>query len=177
MVTPSTKYDASVIREQYRVDKIGWHPGCGAPRQKRPSISKAKRRAVFERDGWMCQVCGARSGEPMVEDVDKSVVLTVCQVLSDDYGGSVDIAICAANVRTASNQSVPRQRNPSRPKRLRRLPEFYQGDRVRMVQRIEARRQLRGPAEEVYDRYRRLATGDHETARLSIKKLAGLGDS
>lgn len=174
---PSTKYDPSLAREQYRVDRVGWYPGCGVDRPKKPSISKAKKRAVFDRDGWMCVVCGARSGEPTLDDPDRTVRLTVGHVLSDHYGGSADIR----NLRSeCSDCNEPIRSEGAKPESAEEIEtairKLKTRERVRLVQWIEARRYIRGDAEEVYDRYRQLTPGDQATVRGAIKKLAGLGD-
>jgi hypothetical protein len=175
-VIPSRKYDPSLQPEQYRVDKIGWHPGCGEKRPKKNTISKAKKRAAFDRDGWMCVVCGARSGEPQVDDPDKTVVLTAGHVLSADYGGSADIR----NIRTecsSCNETVRSERPmPESPDEVATaIRALRTADRVRLAQWIESGRYLRSAAEEVYDRYRQLAPGDQDTIKASIRGLAGLG--
>lgn len=177
-VIPSRKYDASLEPEQYRVDKIGWYPGCGHERPKKPSISRSKRRAVFDRDGWMCVVCGARSGEPRIDDPDKSVALTVGHVLSNDFGGGAEIRNLRAECSDCNEPKRSEGRKPESPEEIataaRRLSK---ADRVRLAEWVNAGRYIRGKAEEVYDRYRQLAPGDQEIATSAIMQLAGLAST
>lgn len=174
-VIPSTKYDPSLAREQYRVDTIGWYPGCGVDRPKRPSVSASTKRKVFDRDGSMCVVCGARSGEPTLDDPDRTVRLTVGHVLSDDYGGSADIRNLRSECSDCNEPMRSEGRKPeSREEIETAIRKLRTGQRVRLAQWIEARRYIRDDAEEVYDRYRQLTPGDQEAVRKAIKQLAGL---
>ncbi|OHU46412.1 HNH endonuclease [Mycobacteroides chelonae] len=174
-VIPSRKYDPSLAPEQYRVDKVGWHPGCGVERPKKTTISKRKQRTVFDRDGWRCVVCGAGSNEPRIGNPDKTVALTVGHVLSNDYGGGIDVR----NLRTeCSDCNEPIRsdgKKPESPEEVETaIRTLKKADRVRLAQWIEAQRYIRGAAEEIYDRYRQLSPGDQEKIRLSIRQLAGL---
>lgn len=174
-VIPSRKYDSSLEPEQYRVDRIGWHPGSGQERPKKPFISKSKKRAVFDRDGWACVVCGIRSGEAYPDDPDSHAVLTVGHVLSDDFGGSSDIR----NLRTeCSHCNEPIRSESGKPESLDEIAtaarRLGKADRIRLAHWLIAGRHLRDAAEEIYDRYRRLTPGDQEAAKAAILKLAGL---
>jgi hypothetical protein len=177
-VIPSSKYDSSLRPEQYRVDKVGWYPGCGQERPKKPSISKSKKRAVYDRDGWICVVCGGRSGEPSLDDPDKAVRLTVGHVLSDDYGGSADIRNLRSECSDCNEPVRSEGRKPESPEEVETaVRKLAKADRVQLAKWIEARRYIRGAAEEVYDRYRQLAPGDQEIAKSAIMKIAGLGNT
>lgn len=174
-VIPSRKYDPSLQPEQYRVDRVGWHPGCGKVRPRKTSVSKAIKRVVFDRDGWMCRVGGARSGEPRFDDPDKTVALTIGHVLSNDYGGSADIQ----NLRTeCSYCNEPVRSEGGRPESPEEIETAIRAlkvaDRLKLAQWIEAGRYIRTAAEEVYDRYRQLAPGEQDSVKQSIKTLAGL---
>ncbi|MGV0596365.1 HNH endonuclease [Mycolicibacterium porcinum] len=172
---PSSKYDASLTREQYRVDKFGWYPGCGHERKTRPSVSKRKTRAIFDRDGWRCVVCGAGSGEPRPSNSDKAVRLTIGHVLSDNYGGSADIRNLRTECSDCNEPIRSEGKKPETPEELETaIRALKKADRLRLAQWIESRRYIRGAAEEVYDRYRQLPPGDQEKIRLSVKQLAGL---
>ncbi|WP_133053669.1 HNH endonuclease [Mycolicibacillus trivialis] len=174
-IIPSRKYDISLEPEQYRVDRVGWHPGCGYDRPKRSTVSRAKRRAVFDRDGWACVICGARSGEPRVDDPDKTVALTVGHVLSNDYGGSAEIRNLRTECSECNEPIRSEARRPETPEEIetsaRRLGK---SDRLRLAEWTIAGRHIRDAAEEVYDRYRMLAPGDQDIAKAAIMKLAGL---
>jgi hypothetical protein len=133
---------------------------------------------VFDRDGWMCVVCGARSGEPYHDDPGSHVVLTVGHVLSDDFGGSAEIR----NLRTeCSHCNEPIRSEGGKPESPEEIEmaarKLGKTDRVRLAQWINAGRHIRDAAEEVYDRYRRLAPGDQETAKAAMLELAGLANS
>ena len=177
-VIPSTKYDISLLPEQYRIDKIGWYPGCGYERPSKSPISRTKRRAVFDRDGWACVVCGARSGETRLDNPDATVVLTIGHVLSAEFGGGVDIR----NLRTECSECNEPVRSelakPESPEEVetaaRRLGKV---DRLRLAQWISDGQRTRDTAEKVYDRYRMLSPGDREVAKAAILQLAGISTS
>lgn len=177
-VIPSTKYDISLLPEQYRIDKIGWYPGCGHERPSKSPISRTKRRAVFDRDGWACVVCGARSGETRLDNPDATVVLTIGHVLSAEFGGGVDIR----NLRTECSECNEPVRSelakPESPEEVetaaRRLGKV---DRLRLAQWISDGQRTRDAAEKVYDRYRMLSPGDREVAKAAILQLAGISTS
>ncbi|OKH75819.1 hypothetical protein EB72_08370 [Mycobacterium sp. SWH-M1] len=174
-VIPSTKYDSSLKPEQYRVDKIGWYPGSGKERPRTKTISRAKRRAVFDRDGWGCTVCGARSGQPSIDNPDRTVVVTVGHVLSNDYGGSTEIRNLRTECSECNEPIRSDSKKPESPEEIATATrKLGKADRVRLAAWIDAGRHLRDAAEEVYDRYRQLAPGDQEIVKVEIKKIAGL---
>lgn len=85
----SNKDDKSLNIGVYRIEQIGWHPGEGE-RPKADSISKSMERAVFERDGYRCAICGIGRGEPYPGDPDTRAVITVGHRQARMYQGSTD---------------------------------------------------------------------------------------
>ena len=175
---PSQKYDSSLENDQYRVDKYGWHPGCGEDRPRAATVSNKLKRIVFDRDGSTCMICGARGSEPRIDNPNKRVALTVGHVLSNNYGGAAVIQ----NLRTECSECNETVRSDmSKPESPDEIATAARGlakaDRVRLAMWVIADRYIRDQTEEVYDRYRMLAPGDKAIAKAEILKIAGMSDS
>jgi 5-methylcytosine-specific restriction endonuclease McrA len=74
---PSQKDDGSLAHNEYRVKRVGWHPGTGKPRPKPDLPSDSIRRKVLERDKRTCVVCGIGSRDPYVDMPDKHARMTI----------------------------------------------------------------------------------------------------
>lgn len=177
-IIPSTKYDPTLDREQYRVEKVGWHPGRGDTRKKKPKVSDSTRAAVFKRDGSRCVVCAIGAGEPYPEAPERQAVLTVGHVLSQEFGGSSEIR----NLRTeCARCNEPLRSEAGKPESVEEIRtaarKLSKVDRSRLAQWITAGRRIRDATDELYDRYRRLAPGDQEIVLAEILKLAGKSNS
>lgn len=92
---PSVKYDRNLEVEHYRVDVSGWHPAQG-PRPKKPTITAAVRREVFDRDQHRCWSCGLGANESNPANGNLPTVLTVGHVKALQHGGVSD----PGNLRT-----------------------------------------------------------------------------
>jgi hypothetical protein len=171
---PSRKYDSSLQPEQYRVDRYGWHPGSGQPRQEKSGVSDALRAEVLKRDGSRCVLCGIGNGEPFPDRPGRRARLQAGHALSGNFGGSADIR----NLRTECDRCNEPIRSeggkPESPEEIevaaRRLSN---ADRQRLADWIETGHRIRDATDLVYDRYRRIAPGDQEIARAAILRIAG----
>jgi 5-methylcytosine-specific restriction endonuclease McrA len=103
---PSAR-DEAVGVDEYRIRKIGWHPGTGLPRPKNTAPSAVTRRKVFERDRRVCQICFTPGGEPYPDMPDRKARLTLGHRIPDkraDSSATVDelqteCAYCNETVR------------------------------------------------------------------------------
>ncbi|MFI1913258.1 HNH endonuclease [Nocardia sp. NPDC020380] len=172
---PSPKYARDLPAEQYRIDKIGWYPGCGSDRPRNPSAISARIRfEVLKRDGSRCQMCGIGDGEPYPGEPDSHAVMTVGHLVSDDFGGKGDLA----NLRTeCSRCNEPLRSEGGKPESAEEViyaARLLRREQItRLVGWIESGSRKRDSLDELYDRYRKLAPGDRQQARLEILKLLG----
>jgi hypothetical protein len=111
----NSRINRQLAKDEYQVVKLGVRIDLGekAPRAPRKNITGPKRRRIFERDGYACQICGIGSGQDFPDQPGRKAVLTVGHVVPGRVGGTdddsnlrVECQRCAENVRH-SGQAPP----------------------------------------------------------------------
>ncbi|MET9488197.1 HNH endonuclease signature motif containing protein [Nocardia sp. NPDC006630] len=174
---PSVKYVRDLKVGEYRIDTIGWYPGCGRERPKnRSAVSARIRSMVLKRDGSRCQICGVGDGEAYPGEPGSKAAMTVGHLVSDDFGGPGELG----NLRVECarcNEPVRSERGmPESPLDVIYAARLLKRDQVRrLASWVSKGSRTRDALDEVYDRYRKLAPGDRNQARSELLKLAGDG--
>jgi hypothetical protein len=91
----SYKSDARLSRNQLKLVKIGQpvdEPGWKWPREHR--CTARVRRAVFERDGSKCTICGIADGQPYPDKPTRLARMTVGRVRPGSHGGAYTVTNC-----------------------------------------------------------------------------------
>ncbi|MEV0686855.1 HNH endonuclease [Nocardia sp. NPDC050378] len=84
------KTNATLPPDQYLLQEIGVRVDQGErrPPTMRQSITGAKRRRIFDRDGMACRICGVTGGQEFPDAPGRKAVLTIGHIVPKDRGGS-----------------------------------------------------------------------------------------
>lgn len=156
--------------EQYLVKEAGWAPELG-PRKKRNAISNSLRAAVFERDGYVCQLCGERAGDTYADDPNLVVRLTVGHIRANAHGGTTALT----NLRAECSRCNETKRDQGRtPEKLDSIwataVKFSQRDKAELLSWLESGARPVGKVEQLYIRARLLGAEDREEVVSRLKQ-------
>ena len=170
----SLQDDRNLPAEHYRIDKIGWHPGLG-PRPKDVQVVSAKTRGhVLRRDGSRCQVCGVGDGEPYPEDPNRLAVMTVGHLISQNFGGSNDLANLRAECALCNEQMRSEGGKPETYEEVWSVVRKLTTPQVKRLDGWLAQGyRSRDKLDETYDRVRKLSPGDRERMAAQIAVMRG----
>lgn len=174
-VIPSAKDDGSLSHDEYRVKKIGWHPGTDEPRPKADLPSDKIRRLVFERDKWTCVVCGVGAKEPYDDTPHKAARMTLGHRIPGKRATSqasvhdlqTECARCNETVRDEIVDPV------TLPEILPTVRNLRRADKVQLLQWLEQGRRIRTKVEDVYADARRLSAGERESLLAELRAMVG----
>lgn len=169
----SQRDDGSLAPVEYRIVKVGWHPGTGEPRPKKGAVSERMRALVLKRDGSTCAVCGVVEGDPYPDKPERRAVLTAGHRVPDKRLGrdatAEDLQAECERCNRAVRDEMP---DPETLDEL--LPE------VRLMKRTEKREILswfehgRSPSrvQQIYSRARRLSKSEQEQLVEKLREMS-----
>ncbi len=174
-VIPSAKDDGSLAHDEYRVRKIGWHPGTGIPRHRNDAPSDATRRKVFARDKSVCQVCFTPGGEPYADMPDKIARPTLGHRVPGkrlDSTATVDelqteCARCNETVRDELYDPV------TLPEVMPSIRNLRRPDKAELLKWMEAGRRSATKTEQAYADVRRLSQAEQRTVLEELRRMVG----
>lgn len=169
----SQKDDGSLAHDEYRLVKVGWHPGTGEPRPRKGAISERMRAFVLKRDNSTCAVCGVVEGDAYPDKVEKRAVLTAGHRVPGKRLGRVATAEDLQAECERCNRAV-RDEMPNPESLAEVLPE------VRLMKRAEKKELLswfehgRSPSrvQQVYSRARRLSNSERDKLVEKLREMA-----
>jgi 5-methylcytosine-specific restriction endonuclease McrA len=172
---PSAKDDGSLAHDEYRVRKIGWHPGTGVRRPPNDAPSEATRRKVLARDKSVCQVCFTPGGEPYADMPGKVARPTLGHRVPGrrlDSKATVDelqteCARCNETVRDELFDPV------TLPEILPTIRNLRRQDKVALLRWMQDGRRSVSRAEQVYADLRRLSQAEQHEAMQVLGRMVG----
>lgn len=110
-VVHSSAEEAVLTAEDQRFVKAGvavWDPEERRKCTPKKAIPSKERRAVFERDGFMCTLCGIAGAEPYQDDPVKTAVLSISRLkVRTLEGDDLDVLVTECNrCRSGRGDSV-----------------------------------------------------------------------
>ncbi|MGC4935949.1 HNH endonuclease [Gordonia sp. DT30] len=168
--------DRTLGQEQYRIDKIGWHPGLG-PRPKDDGVITDKVRAeVLKRDGSRCQMCGAGDGEPYPGEPHTTAKMTIGHLLPYARGGSARPGNLRVECQRCNEPRRAEGDNPDTPDEIWSLVRTLKtADLRRLSAWVAQGYRGRDKIDELYDRIRKLAPADRDDVVGRIGSALGGG--
>lgn len=171
----SQRDDGSLAHVEYRIAKVGWHPGTGESRPKKGGISERMRALVLKRDKSTCAVCGIVEGDPYPDNPGRKAVLTAGHRVPDRRLGrnataedlQAECERCNRAVRDEMpdpetlEEVLPEVRLMKRNEKKELLSWFEHGRSPSRVQQIysRARRLTKVEQERLVDKLREMASG------------------
>ncbi|MEU4735002.1 MULTISPECIES: hypothetical protein [Streptomyces] len=160
--------DASLMAEDQRFVKAGvpvWDPVArrAAAPHKRPTTKQT--REVYERDGYMCTVCGIGGAEPYIDDSNQTAVLSVVQratILPDGKEETLLVTECK-RCRVGSNGQPVRADEV-----LAEIKNLDPADRQRLARWAERERRGSTPLERAWNAYRCLPWDARQQVRAAL---------
>ncbi|SDM42164.1 hypothetical protein SAMN05660642_02475 [Geodermatophilus siccatus] len=172
-ILQSQRDNAALAHDEYRVEKIGWHPGCGFPRPVDDKPSDSVRRHVHERDGWMCVVCGIGARELYDDEPGKTARLTLGHRVPGARLGK-ETTINDLQSECARCNEPMRDELPNPPTLEELMPgirSMSQGDKRELLRRMELNRRPRTRVDEYYTRVRRLSESERARLMASLEDM------
>jgi hypothetical protein len=170
----TNQHDKSLGSGKYRLDAKGWHPGLG-PRPRSETISRNMERAVFERDGYRCVICGVGRGEPYPGQPETVASITVGHRQARAHQGSAkDMdnleTQCALHNETVREEFLPKSLDAVLEdlSRLRRRDELEKLE-TWLSQGYRSRDRL----DRVYDEIRTLSPRDQDAVHKQVRRRLG----
>lgn len=173
-VLTTNQHDMSLANGIYRLDEKGWHPSQGQ-RPRTESISKNMERAVFQRDGSRCVICGVGRGEPYPGQPGTVASITVGHRQARAHKGSAkDMdnleTQCAMHNETVREEFLPESVDSVLEdlSRLRRREELEKLE-TWLTQRYRSRDRL----DQVHDQIRALSPSERKSVLEEVRKRLG----
>lgn len=172
---PSAKDDGSLNHDEYRVKKVGWHPGTGVTRPTHDLPSDNVRRLVYERDKRTCVVCGIAAGEPYDDLPTKTARITLGHRIPGkrlSRAATLDElqTECARCNETVRDQIV----DPvTLPEILPTVRNLRRGEKEELLLWIEYGRRIPSRLEKVYAEARQLSADEREELRRQLAAMVG----
>jgi hypothetical protein len=171
----SYKSDSSLPVDRYRVERVGWHPGCPEPRPRRQAISSGLRRRVLERDGRRCVVCGIGQGEPYPGEPRSAARITAGHRIPSLRGTSAHSLDELQTECDRCNETV-RDEIPDPLRLAELLPDLRRlnrDERDQLLRWLTAGHRLRSRLDEVHDRVRMLSPVDRQRVADTLHSMLG----
>lgn len=174
-VIPSAKDDGSLAHDEYRVKKMGWHPGIGTPRSKNDLPSDKMRRLVFERDKSTCVICGVASKEPYDDMPEKNARMTLGHRIPGRRATSeatvdelqTECARCNETVRDEIVNPITLDEVWPSMRQLKR------GDKEQLLRWLEQGRRSKTKVDDIYADARRLSWNEREVLLTELRAMVG----
>lgn len=130
------------------------------------SAPATDRQAVFERDGYICTVCGIGGGEPYADDSNATAVLEVARRKTRLPGGAEDVVMLLTECKRCHTGAREKEANATAV--LDNIESLDPSERRRLLRWIERGRRGSTPLERAWNGYRRLPADarDEIAARL-----------
>ncbi|MEU4119090.1 hypothetical protein AB0F71_31930 [Kitasatospora sp. NPDC028055] len=164
----SNTEDATLMAEDQRFAKAGvpvWDPAARRAAAPQKAVSSREKRAVMERDDFMCTVCGISGGEPYPEDSNQTAVLSVTRRETALLDGSEGILLVTECKRCRSgSDGAPAQAD----RVLADIKSLDPGDQRRMARWIERGRRGSTALERTWNAYRRLPAEARDGIRSAL---------
>ncbi|MGY1696807.1 HNH endonuclease [Geodermatophilus sp. SYSU D00814] len=174
-VLQSQRDSADLALDEYRVAKIGWHPGCGFDRPVDDKPSESMRRRVHERDSWMCVVCGIGAREEYDDEPGKTARLTLGHRIPGARLGKETTVEDLQSECARCNEPV-RDELPN-PLTLQELMpgirSMSQSEKKELLRRIRLNRRPQTRVDEFYTRVRRLSDSERSQLVAALEGMAG----
>lgn len=172
---PSAQEVAGLKLGEYKVVTQGWHPGQGSRPKTAGNVGAGVRRAMFERDGYRCVVCGVGRGEEYPDPPPGIAVMTAGHRIAQKLGGSDDLDNLQTECRRCNEQIREEAGLPetfdevySEVRSLRR------SDKKTLLQWLRSGQRLRSPLDRIYDRARTLSNNERKAL---VEKLEAATES
>lgn len=170
---PSAKDDGSLAHDEYRVRKIGWHPGTGKARPTNDTPSDKVRRLVIERDKNTCQVCYTRFGDSYVDRPEKVARPTIGHRIPGkrlSKSATVDElqAECARCNEPVRDELFDPVTWPEVSPSMRNLPR---SEKAQLLDWLEGGERKPSRAEGVYADIRRLSDAEQVVALVELQRM------
>ncbi len=168
---PSSQDDAQLRTNEYRVAEKGWQPGAGPRPKISGQISPTVRRAVLERDGRRCVICGVGSGEPYPDPPTENAVMSTGHRIPQKFGGSDGIDNLQVECKRCNE---PVREEVGLPETLDAVYAQVRGlkraDKETMLRWLRSGRKVRSKLDVLYDRARQLSPEERDqlTQRLEL---------
>ncbi|GAA4169871.1 HNH endonuclease [Gryllotalpicola koreensis] len=172
---PSKKHDRTLQQGQYRLERVGWYPALGARPNDPSAVSASTRRAVINRDGRRCVICGIGAGEPYPGRPDTNAVLTVGHVVPGISNGSGDLSNLQTECAECNEPARSNTETPESPGSLiTEVANFNVGDLRRLQAWVGQGRRGRDRVDTAFDRYRALSPGGKAEFKTALDGILGL---
>ncbi|PKW14113.1 hypothetical protein A8926_1703 [Saccharopolyspora spinosa] len=171
---PSQRDDGSLAHNEYRVNRVGWHPGTDLPRPQKDLPSDSTRRKVLERDSRICAICGIVAGEPYPDLPEKKARMTIGHRIPSKRATSAATvdelqAECARCNETARDE-IP---DPvTLPEVMPSIRNMKRADKSELLQWLENGRR-RSEVEAAYVTTRQLSKTERERLIVKLRAMVG----
>lgn len=172
------KSNSALRPEQYLLQKIGTRIDLGEPRPAtvRKTITGLKRRRILERDGHVCQVCGASAGMEHPDTPGKNAVLTVGRVIPLSMGGNDDEANLRTECTVCGIQGRDLMINPPKKRDVLALVQTIGGreEKKRLYGWMSMGRRTLDDTEKAYNEWARLPRDQRAEVRAELARQMGI---
>ncbi|MFE1578216.1 hypothetical protein [Streptomyces fradiae] len=157
--------DASLLAEDQRFVKAGvpvWDPAARRAAAPRKRATAKQTREAFERDGYMCTVCGIGGAESYIDDSNQTAVLSVTQRFTVLPDGTEDVLLVTECKRCrAGSDGQPARADEV----VAEIKGLDPADRQRLAHWAGRGRRGSTPLERAWNAYRRLPEGARQQVR------------
>ncbi|GAB4584301.1 HNH endonuclease [Nocardia sp. IFM 10818] len=161
--------DAHLLADEQRFVETGVHVWDKEARRKADqamTVPATDRQAVFERDGYMCTVCGIGGGEPYVDDSNSTAVLAVARRRTLLPGGGDEIMLVTECKRCHTGA---RDKTTNASDVLAEIQSLDASDRRRLARWIDRGRRGSTPLDRAWNGYRRLPADAREQVQNALR--------
>ncbi|MFI1913256.1 hypothetical protein [Nocardia sp. NPDC020380] len=130
------------------------------------AVPATDRQAVFERDGYMCTVCGIGGAEPYVDDSNTTAVLEVARRKSILPSGEEDVLLVTECKRCHTGA---RDKTTDASEVLAEIHALDPSDRRRLARWIDRGRRGSTPLERAWNGFRRLPADARERVQSELQ--------
>lgn len=169
----SQRDDGSLSHDQYRIVKIGWHPGTGTPRPADDQPKDSTRRKVYERDAGKCVICGIGSREEYEDQPGRTARLTLGHRIPG-MRLSKEATVDELQTECARCNEPVRDEMHDPPSLFEVLPSLrgLSGKEKReLLRRLLNNRHTRTKLDELHDQARRLSASEREQLMDELRKM------
>ncbi len=157
-VIDNYKINPNLSPDQYLVRTIGTRVDQGEkPVAQRKTITGAKRRRIFQRDGYVCQSCFTAGGEEFADAPGRKATLTIGHIVPFKRGGTDDDDNLRTECQRCNDEARDNSENPPDAEEV--LTEMSRGSRKekgQMYMWMRANRRNITDQERMFMKWRRL---------------------